>query len=334
MKRLFALILFALLTTTFAVAVERGVSVLPVNIYISPDANSSKLATMERGHEIVVLERSGTWIHAQAEVTGLPLVLAENDNAPEGRTVSGWLQDKGVVRTNTPNGDRILFGEAADSEAEASRRRGRRGAAQDAMRLYLFLNEFFPNSPLAPEALYRGADIRWQLEKSDVMSRPSARERDAYLREGMEEDLMKKVVKRYPGTKWADLAAFSLIDNKLCGDWKGQSKCPEKESEMYEKYVNERPQSPNAPEALYDAAYRQSALIEIYKTERNAKKSDDARTRAVNLAQNVTSKYANSVDWSTRAQRLLFLIDQGVPTYGTVAASESGPGPGGPGDRP
>ena len=35
--------------------------------------------------------------------------------------------------------------------------------------------------------MYRSADIRWQLEKSDVMRRPSSREQDAYLREGMDE---------------------------------------------------------------------------------------------------------------------------------------------------
>ena len=35
---------------------------------------------------------------------------------------------------------------------------------------------FFPSSPLAGEALYRSADIRWQLDKTDVMSKPSARE--------------------------------------------------------------------------------------------------------------------------------------------------------------
>ena len=29
----------------------------------------------------------------------------------------------------------------------------------------------FPNSPLAAEALYRAADILWQIEKADVSSR-------------------------------------------------------------------------------------------------------------------------------------------------------------------
>jgi len=63
------------------------------------------------------------------------------------------------------------------------------------------------------------------------------------------------------------------------------SKCPVKESEIYEKYATEHPQSPAAAEALYDAAWRWSALIEIYKTEEEPKKSEEARAKAVALAQ-------------------------------------------------
>ena len=137
------------------------------------------------------------------------------------------------------------------------------------------------------------------------------------MREGMEEKYMKEVIKKFPGSKWADLAAFHLIDNKLCGDWQGSSKCPVKESEIYEKYATEHPQSPAAPEALYDAAWRWSALIEIYKTEEEPKKSEEARAKAVALAQKAASQ-TTSEDWAARAQRLLYLMEQGVPTYGNV----------------
>lgn len=309
---LFATVLVAF--TAFAADVERGITVTPGTIHISPDPNSAKLANLDRGRELVVMERSREWIHVSADVT-------------RERTVTGWMKDMGVVRTNTPDGDRILFGEAADSEAEASRRHGRRGAAQDAMRLYAFTEEYFPKSALAGEALYRAADIRWQLEKSEVMARPSAKERDPYLRVGMDEEWMKKIIKKYPGTKWADLAAFALIDNKLCGDWKGESKCPEKESDIYEKYAAERPQSPSAPEALYQAAWRQSALIQIYRTENKANKSGEAQDRAISLAQKIVSQYPNNVDWSSRAQALIFVVQQGIPTYGSVAATSSDEGP-------
>ena len=57
----------------------------------------------------------------------------------------------------------VIFGEAADSEDQASRRRGRRDAAQDALRLYYRVYDLMPTSPLAAEALYRAADIRWQV---------------------------------------------------------------------------------------------------------------------------------------------------------------------------
>jgi outer membrane protein assembly factor BamD (BamD/ComL family) len=239
------------------------------------------------------------------------------DDEDEGKTISGWILDTGIVWASTPNGDRILFGAAVDSEDEASRRHGRRGAAQDALRLYRRVYDIFPNAPLAGEALYRAADIKWQIDKSDMQSRPSAREKESYLREGIDEQSMKRVMKKFPGTKWAELAAFHLLDNKLCGDWQGSSKCPDKEADMYEKYVKEHPESPAAPEALYNAASRRAALIEIYKTEEQPKKSDQSKNLAISLAQQLVSKYPQS-DWSSRGQTLLFLVQGGVPTYGNA----------------
>jgi len=129
---------------------------------------------------------------------------------------------------------------------------------------------------------------------------------------------MKLVMKKFSGTKWADLAAFHLIDNKVCGDWQGSSKCPDKEAEIYEKYAKEHSQSPAGAEALYDAAWRRSALIEIYKIEEQAKKSDESKNRAIALAQQVLSQYPQS-EWALRARRLIFLIQQNVPTYGNVS---------------
>jgi hypothetical protein len=281
--------------------VVRGTPIRVCSIYLSPDTTSAKLADIDRGREVVVLEISRNWIHVEAALT-------------EEKTITGWMLDKGVIRASTPNGDKILFGEAIDSEDQASQRRGRRGAAQDAMRLYYRTAEYFPASPLAGEAMYRSADIRWQIEKSEVMSRPSAREKDAWMREGMDDEFMKEVIKKFPGTKWSDLAAFHLIDNKLCGDWQASSKCPAKESEIYEKYVNDHPQSPAVAEALYDAAWRQSALTEIYKTESQPKKSEEAKGKAIALAQKAASQPQS--DWADRAQLLLFMIDQGIPTYG------------------
>jgi outer membrane protein assembly factor BamD (BamD/ComL family) len=282
----------------------RGTPITVTAIYVSPDSSSTKLAEMDRGQELVVLETSQNWLRVEASLT-------------EEKVITGWVAGKNVVQKSTPNGDGIIFGEAADSEDQASQRHGRRGAAQDAMRLYYRVADYFPTSAFAGEAMYRSADIRWQIQKADVMSRPSAREKEAYLRGEIEEHYMKEVMKKFPGTKWADLAAFHLIDNKVCGDWQGSSKCPEKEAEIYEKYASEHPQSPTAAEALYDAAWRLAALIEIYKTEDQAKKSEESKGKAIAMAQRVTSQFPQS-DWGARAHRLLYMIEQGIPTYGNV----------------
>jgi hypothetical protein len=301
--RWFPALLLLFCSSLASADVLRGTTIRVATIYLSPDSSSAKLAQVDRGREIIWLETSGeNWVHVEANLT-------------EERTVTGWMQNKGLVQPATPDGDKILFGEAVDSEDQASQRNGRRYAAQDAMRLYAEVAELFPRSPLAAEGMYRSADIRWQVEKVDVMSLPSAKEQDAYLRRGMNEDYFKKVMKKFPSTKWAYLSAFHLIDNKLCGDWQGQSKCPTKEAEMYENYAKEYPQSPAVGEALFQAGYRWSALIEIYKQEDNLKKSDESKGKALATLQKAIVQAGQS-DWGSRAQMLLYMVQQGIPTYG------------------
>jgi outer membrane protein assembly factor BamD (BamD/ComL family) len=306
------LLAFHLMAYAAAAPGERAIMVREANIYISPDTSAQKLGTVGRGREVAIIEKSHEYLNVFANV--------ESGNAElslPGRDITGWILDKGVVRTSTPNGDRILFGEASDSEGEASRSHGRRGAAQDAMRLYYRMAEYFPTSPLAGEAMWRSADIRWQIEREEVKSRPSAKEREAYLRGQIEDKFMKEIIKKFPGSKWADLAAYSLLDNKVCGDWQGLPKCPEKESEIYEKYTREHPNSPKAAEALYEAASRQAALVEIYKQNNDAGKAGSAKAKATALAQNIIGQYPQQGDWASRAQRLIYMLDQGIATYGT-----------------
>jgi outer membrane protein assembly factor BamD (BamD/ComL family) len=306
-------------TASFAPAdALRGTLVHPETIRVSPSTDAAKLVEVGRGRELIIIETSRDWVHVQAILRMPRNEEGLTDEEAEGKTITGWLPSKGVVSTTTQDGDRIIFGEAADSEDQASRRRGRRDAAQDAMQLYYRLYDLMPTSPLAAEALYRAADIRWQIERSDVMTRPSARERENYMRGQMNEDWMKLVNKKYPGTKWADLATFRMIENKLCGEWEGVAKCPDKEADLYEKYATERPQSPAAPEALYNAAWRRAAMIEIYKTEPNQKKSAESKDRALALAQKIVTQYGQS-DWASRAKRLIFYIQQGIPTYGNTS---------------
>ena len=312
------LFLPTLLGATPALAADRGTIVREAVIYISPDGSSHKLAQVERGRELILLDKSHNWVQVEALLGYVnnpdPAFVSDDDEADR-KTVSGWIQDAGIVWPSTANGDRIVFGAAVDAEDVASQRHGRRGAAQDALRLYRRVYDIFPNSPLSGESLYRAADIKWQIDKADLMSRPSAHEKESYYRQGIDDQQMKLVMKKFPGTKWAELASFHLIDNKLCGDWQGSSKCPDKEAEIYEKYAKEHPQSPSAPEALYNALSRRAALIEIYKTEDQQKKSDKSKEEAIALAQQLIVQYPES-SWSSRGQMLLYLIQQGVPTYG------------------
>lgn len=313
-----ALLLVATAGTFAATAPAiRGTLIREGTIYISPDISSAKLGVAGRGRELIILESTRDWTHVEALVSEPSKnddTIGYEDDAP--RTITGWVQDKGLVRQSTPNGDKIIFGEAVDSEDQATRSHGRRGAAQDAMRLYYRVADYFPASSIAAEALYRSADIRWQIEKADIMSRPSAKEQDAALRGHMDDTRMHEVMKKYPGTKWADKAAFQLIENKLCGDWQGQPKCPEKEAALYEKFVADHPQSSVSAQALYDAATRYAALIEIYTTDEQAKKSDDAKFKATELTKKLVTQFPES-DWAPRAIRLQFMIDQAIPTYGS-----------------
>ena len=308
-SRLLALLLLA--TAAFAQdpaaekKLDRGIMVRLAVLYLQPDERSNKLGEIDRGREVVLVEKNtGEWLHVFA-------------NLERGKDVTGWIKNKGVVLTSTPNGYRIVYGEAVDSEAEGQRRGGRRRAADDAARLYFRVYEYFPQSPIAGEALYRAADIRWQIERSEVMLRPSAKERDPHLRRGMDEELMRLLKKKFPGTRWADLADFHLIENKLCGDWQGLSKCPEDEAERYEEYAREHPNSPKLAEALYEAARRYAALITIYQTEGKQGEIGKARSRALALTQRIIG-LPSADDWSHRAQRLAFLIDQNVPQYGAA----------------
>ena len=124
-----------------------------------------------------------------------------------------------------------------------------------------------------------------------------------------------KILKDYPRTRQADLAAFELIDNKLCGDWQGSPKCPEKESEYYEKYAQEYPDGPRTAQALYQAVYRQAVLKDMYTADGNDKKADEARNHARDLTSRLRDKFPQS-DFTWRAGTLMFKLDQGIPVYG------------------
>jgi len=288
-------------------------------VYISPDTSSEKVTKEQIGREMVVVEKSGAWIKVfvntdieeQHSERDTPMV--GEDQAPP--PITGWMEAKGVVTDSTPNGDQILMGAAANEEALAANPRGPANAAESARLLYRRVAEMFPNSPLAPEAAWRTADIQWQLEKADAATLPSANERDPVFRMGMDEDALRKVIKYYPRTRWAAFAAYDLIDNKLCGDWQGSTQCPEKEADLYLKYADEYPDGPRTAQALYEAVYRLAVLKDMYDANGDDKKSENAHNQARTIAAQLKAHFADS-DYSLRAGALVYKLDEGVPVYG------------------
>ncbi|HTJ30876.1 MAG TPA: hypothetical protein VL346_10260, partial [Acidobacteriaceae bacterium] len=131
-----------------------------------------------------------------------------------------------------------------------------------------------------------------------------------------DEDELKKVIKLWPGSKEADYAAFEMIDNKLCGDWQGQPKCPEKEAGYYEKYAAEHANGPRTAQALYQAVFRLAVLGDMYATDGNDKKSEAARTHARELEKTLVDKFA-ATDYAARAATLVYKFDQGIAVYGS-----------------
>jgi hypothetical protein len=284
---------------------QHGTVIAGAVMYVTPDTNAAQVARPNRGRD--------TWLMGKSMIDGkewahIMVTMSQNSfSAP--KTITGWTDARLVITSATPNGDQILFGEAVQAQHEAEN--GRKESEEEAMRLYYRIYEYFRSSPLAPESLWHAADLEWQLEKKGVFSRPSAREMSPDARAEIDEEMMRKVMKEYPRTKWSDLAAYDLLDNKICGRWNGETKCPEKETDLFEHYAHEHPQSPKAAEALYKAAWRQAVLVDMYKADHQNDKSEKAKRRAVQIAQEISSKYPEG-DWKPRAAQLTYELQQGL----------------------
>jgi hypothetical protein len=289
------------------------------NVYVTADADAQKISLVTPGHEVVVIERTGPWVRVFAN-TDAKDDINDNDK-PEFSSddnvtpASGWIRDKGIIAPSTPGGDLILYGAAANEEDEASQPHAPKGAAEAAHLLYRRVFEYYPDSPLAAEAAWRSADVRWQLDKADNNTLPSAKEQEAYLRPQIYEGDMKRVIKLYPGTKYAGMASYELLDNKLCGDWQGLPKCPEMETNLYVKYAQQFPDSPKAPEALYNAVYRQGVLVTMYTVQDEKKRAAAAAQRAQDLAKNLKDRYPQS-DFAARAASIAYRVQQDIAIYG------------------
>jgi hypothetical protein len=339
MKRCLSLLLLLLTATPFALPLalkaqkpkrrqdmsgyeqaDRATVLHIANLYVMADATTPPVATITPGHEIVVQTRNGPWVNVLANTD------TEEDPDPDSQPEftdpaqhpapsTGWIRDKGLVGPQTPNGDAILFGAAADLEAQASAPHAPTGAAMAAHLLYRRIGDYFPSSSLAGEAAFRSADIRWQLDKLDIATLPSAKEQAAYLRPHLYEGELKAVMKNFAGTEWDARAAFDLIDNKLCGDWQGLPKCPAMESDLFTRYAERYKGGPKSAEALYDAAYRQGAMVTLYMVDEQKKPADAAAKNCQAIADQLSHLYPNT-DWAARAQTVAFKVRQGIAVYG------------------
>lgn len=290
-------------------------------VYVDADDTTQKVAEVTPGHELVIIQRSGPWVKVFANTDtpdqgdpDLEPEIPSEDTQPT--PASGWIKDKGIVTRDTPNGDAVLYGMAAGFEDMAEQPHAPKGAAMAAHMLYRRVVEYFPGSTLAGEAAWRAGDIRWQLEKADVMTLPSAKEQESYLRPTIYEGELKRVIKNYPATKFAAQAAYDLLDNKLCGDWQGLPKCPEMEANLYMKYAEQWKESPKAPEAVYNAVYRMGVLVTMYQVSDDRKRSQAAGERCQSLAADMHTRFPDS-DYTRRAESIAFRVEQGIPVYGS-----------------
>ena len=64
--KLLLLTALIVLGNSLLLAADRGTLVREAIIYISPDTTSNKLGQVERGRELVLLEKSHNWLHVEA----------------------------------------------------------------------------------------------------------------------------------------------------------------------------------------------------------------------------------------------------------------------------
>ena len=84
---------------------------------------------------VAIMGRNGAWVNVFANTDEHE--DQDPDNEPEfkdpnvtNHQFSGWMHDQGVVGPTTPNGDAILYGAAAELEAQAAEPHAPKDAAQ------------------------------------------------------------------------------------------------------------------------------------------------------------------------------------------------------------
>ena len=283
----------------FAADQEHATLIREEILYASAGANSQTLSQVGRGTGLTILEKTN------ADGQPWMRVSMAADQAAGHQRSDRLAPGKAVISASTGNGDQIIFGQAVDSERQAEERGGRKGAAEDALRLYSRVPELFPGlaagggSHVArgghPLATGQGRlSVRENSRKKNICRRSSRNFRSRNRQ------------------SWRRMICWKA---KLCPEWRGQAECPQKESALYEQYAHEHPQSPKAAEALYNAAWRQAALVDIHRINNDRDKSEAARKKAIALAQEIQSQYPQG-DWKPRALDLVYKLEQKIPLYG------------------
>ncbi len=271
----------------------RAVAVMPLTLHISPDVTSASVGQVQPGQEVAILRLA----HGYAQVFA-------------GR--SGWMLNRGLVLLNNPQAAEILFGAADDLEQRAEQFSGERRAAKGAARLYYQVYDEFPHSFRAAEALYRAAEITWQLDTAGGMT-PSSGFSD-YDRPSNR--LLRKVVSKFPKTQWAARAEYLHLREKLtCSDWAVKPSCIGKEIGKMRSYWHHYPKSPLAAEVAYGIVYREAAAVAIYNhsgPHRNPGKARDYRRNAYNSIADLQRRWPRST-WAARAALLYYDLQQGIP---------------------
>ena len=64
--KLLCLTALIVLANSLLLAADRGTLVREAIIYLSPDTSSNKLGQVERGRELILLDKSPKWLHVEA----------------------------------------------------------------------------------------------------------------------------------------------------------------------------------------------------------------------------------------------------------------------------
>jgi len=287
-----------------AVTLQKSVALVAAPIYLSPDPASAHVGAVRPGEAVGVQSSAGNFVQV---FTG----------------VSGWMRNQGLVRLNNPQAPELIFGAAVGLEDQAESSAGQQQAALDAARLYLAIYDNFPQANRAAEALYRGAEIRWEISLDEMPKRRTPSERQF-----PNHDELRRVIGKYPATPWAAWAAYQLlIEHFTCGDWVSKPECVGKEADTYHDYVKKYPNGPATARAAYDAVYREAIAWTLYSATGPHHDSGKAAEyqRAVASDAAAMSRLYTGTDWAAQAGFVAYTVGEGMPM--TVPATPPLGGP-------